>query len=416
MNLKSKSRGLMLSLFLFTVLSNGLFAQTPERIMLNPAEDGTKGVSITWRTTLEIEKSSVQYGLAQTGPLSDLAAFRVVDSQTHLDSVTYKEVTKVFRSHRVRIQDLEAGKKYLYRVGSEGSGWSEWLQIDMPSGNPNAPFTFTYFGDPQNDIFSQWSRVVRQAYKTAPNTEFMLYAGDLVNRGYNDEEWDEWYRAGDFIHRTVPSIMTPGNHEYTNVVLSPLWNSLFTLPQNGPSGVKELVGACYYIDYPAVRIVSIDGEQIDEDPELRLAQLRWLENVLEKNDKKWTILTLHYPFFSTKPNRDNPKLRKAFKPVLDKYKVDLVLQGHDHAYGRGMVDATGPAESGTMYVVSVSGPKMYDLGDQEWLDKKAANTQLYQVITIEGERLCYKAYTATGEPFDSFVLKKSEQGNILLDE
>ena len=101
--------------------------------------------------------------------------------------------------------------------------------------------------------------------------------------------------------------------------------------------------------------------------------------------------------------------------------MDIVLQGHDHAYGRGKtgipsaIDST--KSSNTMYVVSVSGPKMYDISDREWMSRKAQNTQLFQVITIRGDTLNYKAYTAAGALYDVFDLVKQMDGsNELIDK
>lgn len=387
----------------------------PTRIMINPLESGAEGVAVTWRVPMQVDVGNIQYGIATPHPVEGLSAFNKAEAQGRIDTVDYNGVTLVSKNYRVKINDLLPGNKYMYRVGSDQYGWSEWIQFNLPSENSDSTFTFIYLGDPQNDLHSQWSRVIRQAYATAPDAYFMLYAGDLVNRGYNDKEWGDWYRAGSFIHRMIPSIMTPGNHEYTDVILSPLWRTHFTLPENGPTEEEELYGACYFIDYPSVRVISLDGEQIDEDPELRLKQLEWLENVLENTIQPWTILTLHYPFYSTKPNRDNPKLRKAFKPVLDKYGVDLVLQGHDHGYGRGMVNETGPGNKGTMYVVSVSGPKMYDVGNEDWMQARGDNIQLFQVIKTQNDRLIYKSYSATGKLFDSFILEKSTDGNKLIE-
>jgi hypothetical protein len=62
-----------------------------------------------------------------------------------------------------------------------------------------------------------------------------------------------------------------------------------------------------------------------------------------------------------------------------------------------------------MYVVSVSGPKMYDISNDPWMQRKARNTQLFQIITIENSTLSYKAYTAAGELYDAFDLVKSKR-------
>jgi hypothetical protein len=41
------------------------------------------------------------------------------------------------------------------------------------------------------------------------------------------------------------------------------------------------------------------------------------------------------------------------------------------------------------------------------MDRRAANTQLFQIITINGNTLSYGAYTATGELYDAFDLVKT---------
>jgi hypothetical protein len=59
-----------------------------------------------------------------------------------------------------------------------------------------------------------------------------------------------------------------------------------------------------------------------------------------------------------------------------------------------------------MYVVSVSGPKMYRLRREPWMQRVAEQTQLYQVITVDGDRLAVEARTADGELYDAFDLVK----------
>lgn len=71
---------------------------------------------------------------------------------------------------------------------------------------------------------------------------------------------------------------------------------------------------------------------------------------------------------------------------------------------------------GPIYVVSVSGPKMYDIGLQNWMDRAASNTQLYQVITINDTKLAFKAYTVNGDLYDAFDLEKDKKGQNTLVE
>lgn len=75
--------------------------------------------------------------------------------------------------------------------------------------------------------------------------------------------------------------------------------------------------------------------------------------------------------------------------------------------------------SGTMYVVSVSGPKMTssNVEKQNWMDRSAVYTQLFHVVTIDKDNLNFKTFTATGELYDAFdLIKQKGQGNKVVDK
>ena len=292
------------------------------------------------------------------------------------------------------------------------------------------PVEFLYFGDAQNSVLSHWSRIMRAAFQKSPNANFSIHAGDLINRAHRDREWAEWFKAGGWVHGMIPSIVVPGNHEYDELTeaeqerrLSLQWGPQFELPR-----YRELPGALdetvYYIDFQGVRVVALNSNsEID-------AQTGWLDKVLNDNPNRWTVLTFHHPIFSSGDGRDNSRNREAWKPVIEKHDVDLVLQGHDHTYARGhvpirMMDTNESPRTGPIYVNSVSGPKMYEFMEGGWdvyrpegvlLDRKAENTQFFQVIRVEGMSLVYKAYMANGELYDAFELRKNEDSSkTLLD-
>lgn len=383
-------------------------SREPDRVILNVTEDAATSLAVNWRSDTSVANGFVEYAVATDGPEFTEMVTRLEAKKESLTTKHLEEPTVHAHYFSAMLSNLKPGGKYVYRVGTEGA-WSEWYQVQMPEAD-NEKLSFIYFGDAQNDLKSMWSRVIREAYKTIPQVDFMLHAGDLINRHDRDLDWGEWFYAGGFIHATVPSVMTPGNHEYgKGVILSPQWRAQFNLPVNGPSGLEE---TCYVVNYPNLKVISLDAEQIDESPYYLDKQALWLDSVLTHDPRKWTAITFHYPVFSTKPNRDNEKLRARFKPIFDKHKVDIVLQGHDHAYGRGMVNnvptgySVNDKNSGTMYVVSVSGPKMYDISDDPWMDRKARNTQLFQIITIDGDVLSFQSFTATGSLYDAFDLEK----------
>ena len=193
------------------------------------------------------------------------------------------------------------------------------------------------------------------------------------------------------------------------------WRTQFEFPlQKPPKGFEETV---FYTDYQGVRFIALDSNKDHK------AQVAWFRRALKDNPNRWTIVTFHHPVFSPAFERDNPALREAWKPLLDEFKVDLVLNGHDHTYARtgalsaeelevenvpaGYQQAYDP-EVGTVYVVSVSGPKMYPIEKGTYAKRVAENTQLYQVIEVHDSELYFKAYTATGELYDAFTLQKRD--------
>jgi hypothetical protein len=200
---------------------------------------------------------------------------------------------------------------------------------------------------------------------------------------------------------TNPGVRTFSHH----------WRAQFSLPENGVPGLEE---TNYWFDYQGLRIVALNSNEKQEE------QAVWLRAVLRNNPSRWTIVAFHHPIFSVARNRDNARLRSLWKPVLDDSRVDLVFNGHDHVYARsGAVAGNGQVHDpviGTVYVVSVSGPKMYDLTANEWAVRTAKNTQLFQVVTIDGEELRFEARTATGRLHDAFLLRKRPgQANQLVE-
>jgi len=474
----------------------------PDRLVLTWSGDPATTQAITWRTDTTVTKAVVQLAFATDRPQVTAGDDRPATT------TVFESDLGIAHYHAIELRDLTPGTVYAYRVG-DGVNWSEWQHFRTAKQGA-APFTFVYFGDAQNDVRTHWSRVFREAYRSAPQAAFTLHAGDLINRAQRDAEWGEWFGAPGWVNGTIPTVPSPGNHEYWNRgagpenqrlwttkdgtalpvtidlkterdgagkvtgyrvsavagdgrsalatldakelfthvdsgftsltgytmadlagretdnpplrdrvakpgvrSLSDHWRPQFTLPRHGPNGLDETV---YFVDYQGARIISLNSNERQEE------QVAWLRQVLTANPQRWTILTFHHPIFSPARGRDNAKLRELWKPVLDEFKVDLVLTGHDHTYARSG-DVTNSARVGsinvptgynqvydpaigTVYVVSVSGPKMYDLTNDSWAVRTAEDTQLFQVISVDADELRYESRTATGRIYDAFKLKK----------
>ena len=383
----------------------------PDRVILTWSGDPATTQSVTWRTSTAVAQGWAEITVADAGP-----ALAATAEKIQAKSEVQETPTGSAHCHSVTFSGLKPATLYAYRVG-DGERWTEWFQF-RTAASESRPFSFIYFGDAQNDVRSMWSRVIRSSYRDAPKAAFMLHAGDLINTAEVDSEWGEWFGAGGWLNGMVPGIPVAGNHEQAKKAdgtrsLSRHWRPQFTLPENGPAGLEE---SCYTIVYQGVRIVALNSnERLQE-------QAEWLDKLLTENQEKWVICSFHHPMFSTGKDRDNRDLRAIWKPVLDKHRVDLVLQGHDHSYGRTGLEtpvaaanaATGANArdtfTGTVYVVSVSGPKMYNLQRHPFMKRHAEDTQLYQIVHVNGDELAFEAYTATGDLYDAFTLTKQSGG------
>jgi len=393
------------------VVDAGSASARPDRIVLTWTGDPRTELTVTWRTSTLVSGSHAEIAVAQAGP-----GFKESTRRVEAGSMPFQSDRGEYLIHTATFNGLQPGTHYLYRVGHDEDA-SEWFACRTAPAEPE-PFCFLYLGDVQNDIRPMWPRVLRRAFAAAPDAAFQLYAGDLINRAQRDEEWGEWFDAGGGLHACVPVIATPGNHEYFSEKtedgksvkrLGPHWRAHFAFPENGPPGLEETV---YWIDCQNLRIVSLNTN------ERQAEQAAWLETALSGRRPTWTVATFHHPIFALARDRDSSALRELLQPVLERHGVDLVLTGHDHVYGRtelmmpsGGVVGEG-ASPGTVYVVSVGGPKMYALADDRPVPirRRAEDTQLFQVISIDGAVLHYEARTALGDLYDAFTLTRLPDG------
>ena len=376
--------------------------QYPDHIILSWSDDPISTQSVTWRTDTSISTAYAEIARADASPNFVYQAQRI-PAKTELLHFDGKSANY----HSVTFTDLQSNTLYLYRVGLERR-WSEWFQFRTADKQP-MPFKFIYLGDAQKNILFLWSRSIRTAYKTSPDARFIIHCGDLVQSAYDYQGWNEWFTSGSWINATIPIMPVIGNHEYSGKsdeedLFTPYWRTQFTLPLNG---ITELPETNYYFDFQGLRMIVLNSTRY------KLEQAQWLEEILKNNPNRWTIIAFHHPIYCSKEGRGILEIRDLWNPIFKKYKVDLILNGHDHTYARGNNPERLPIRpndpTGPVYVVSVSGPKLYNITKNRWMDRAAENTQLYQIISINNNILDYKAYTVTEELYDAFQIIENQK-------
>ena len=208
----------------------------------------------------------------------------------------------------------------------------------------------------------------------------------------------------------IPFMPAVGNHEYLDK--GPMiYRGTFDLPANGPDGIDP--NLVYAFEYSDAFVAVLDSNLGIYDSRLARAQADWLDRALTRTRATWKFVTFHHPVYASHVSRENPELAVAWGPVFDKHHVDMVLQGHDHAYlrTRPMLDGkpVSSAAEGTVYVVSVSGEKFYEQDPRNYTEKGITNLPTYQTIDIKvnEKRLIYRAFDREGHEVDSLVIDKA---------
>lgn len=365
-----------------------------DQLVLTWSGDPSRQQSIQWRTAVGSANHQLRYAPADR----DAAPLVVAAESREIHTSDVANDPKVMR-HTVALDALQPGTTYRYAIG-DGQVWGNESTFTTAPAD-DQPFTFVYMGDAQNGL-DTWGELVRKARAAHPEAAFHVMAGDLVNWGERRDDWDLLFHNARGVYDNRPLVPAIGNHE-VDQGRAALYVDQFDLPRNGPAGIEP--ERAYAMEYAGAQFVVLDSNLPPAQ------QTQWLDDTLGASDARWKFVVYHHPLYSTKPDdRGQPELKAAWAPVFEKHRVDLVLQGDDHAYLRtfpmkgDQVVAT-PAE-GPVYIHAVAGTKMYKQSDAPYIARRFTDIATYQVIDIDGGRLAYKAYDVHGSVLDEFTIEK----------
>ncbi|MFZ4893851.1 fibronectin type III domain-containing protein [Plantibacter sp. Mn2098] len=404
----------------------------PDRVIMTPTETPFQSQNVSWRTSTDVTTAQLQLGASTKGPPKVSSTIQASTTTGFATDLGYS-----IKYHTATMTGLAPSTAYLYRVG-DGTTWSEWFEFETASATAE-PFSFLVQGDAQNDVKSYASRSFRAASEARPYAKAVVHRGDLIDTDVADAEWGEWFGAAGFANSSMNVLATPGNHEYyPGPELTRYWGAQFEYPRNGPAttpAIKQVYDEnVYFTDIQGVRFISLNASVIN-GAEME-SQTAWLDGVLASNPGKWSVVSFHQPIFSVTSGRDNATIRNAWLPIFEKHNVDLVLQGHDHAYGRGNLFANeqnlpagadpATSQTGPVYMVTIAGPKMYvpdPVESNNWI-KNGANlrsmnrdTQMYQTVDVTANQIHVESHKVTGELYDAFTITKSDDGvKLVTDE
>ena len=296
-----------------------------------------------------------------------------------------------------RLRQLQPNAHYRYRAMTQGRA-SDWYTFKTYPEQRDR-FSFLFVGDVQDTIGGIANSLLRGALGHHPDCEFLVCGGDLIERPAN-QYWAETFRTLDSIGQSMPILNVTGNHDYLKGVIQRL-ERRFPLIFSYFLDSKVEDNMVYTLKYGNAQIFVLDSNR--EFPYL-WTQRQWLEEQLQHSTAKWKILVLHHPLYSIK-GKNNIIQRWMFDDLLHQYGVDLVLQGHEHAYARMTGHYKNGAPSAPVYTVSHRSPKNYRIYFDEHFDRFGIYGRYYQTVNVHGDTLAMATYNAnTHALYDSLMI------------
>ncbi|WP_085537707.1 purple acid phosphatase family protein [Massilibacteroides vaginae] len=369
-----------------------------DRITLTPGENFMSERTVSWRFDTIPHESRVEYFRVDTLNTDTL----LLNSAVIHEKIKSRAGDAYY--YHARLPKLEEGAAYKYRIVSDKET-TKWIDFKMPS-SPDT-LRFIYMGDVQDKQGFVSDSLFDLLRKKEVNYDFIAFGGDQIERPM-DSYWTIWYESLREWAGQVPFVTVPGNHEYLKGItyrLDSRWIAQHNYPENGPEGFK---GKSYYIDFPLMRMIILDSNTIHW-PHAILKHYNWLEKTLKDARQPWVVVMFHHGVYTVRDGRMHPFMRYLFLPLLEKYKTDLVLQGHDHAYSRITTKISGDTIT-PVYVISNASPKFYRNGFNPIHDRLGSGISLYQKIQLTQDELTYKSLFFDGEVYDDLMIKRTREG------
>ena len=317
------------------------------QIALTPGEDATM-LNAGWVSTTKDETPQVKLMDANGNEIKTYTG----EQSTSADVQTVKDGDTTYTLYpcKVTITGLAENTSYKYQYYVNGA-WSDTYDYKTQSTDS---FSIMYVGDPQigastnqlgdknkeyyamNDSYN-WYHTLKNAVSKFPNLSFIMSAGDQINQsGSLSKEADALEQQIEYagflnpsVLRSLPVATTIGNHDSGSVNYS----NHFNYPNKQSSGDRTAAGTDYYFTYGNTLFISIDTNNYNVSTHENV-----IKEATEKNpDAKWRVLMFHQDIYGSgydHSDSDGIVLRTQLTPVIDKYDIDAVLQGHDHTYSR----------------------------------------------------------------------------------
>ena len=305
--------------------------------------------------------------------------------------------------YKASIASLPDGLNYSYRV-VHPSDTTEWYAFEVPYKNEQR--TFIFLGDVQDDYTGVTPKIFSEIFNLYPNVDFYLFGGDVIERPMS-KYWDYWFSSMQDIPKVKPILAVAGNHEYLKSMPRHL-EERFGLVFPYADDENNKGNALFSVVLGDAQFFLLDS---NKDFWKYFYQRRWLKNELKISNSQWQIVVQHHPVYSVKGRFNQLLQRMAFNPIIKKRGVDLVMQGHEHAYMRTSDAKSDGSLLTPVYITSHCSPKNYKISYPSDYTKIDSEDRYYQLISYDSEKIVVETYNSQHERIDRIEILPS--GEVL---
>jgi Calcineurin-like phosphoesterase len=211
-------------------------------------------------------------------------------------------------------------------------------------GRPDGPVRsgFVAFGDFGGGPAQQAVADAMERWAVSHRVDALVTTGDNVyERGEPERFPAQLDRPYAELRRSRPLWVSLGNHDVT--------------AGHGPEQLRHLglPDHPYAKTLPGAQLLLLDSNRVDQ------GQADWLEGQLSGPGPRLRVVVFHHPVWSCSSHDSTEEIIQRWGPVLERHRVALVLNGHDHNYQRFS------SPSGVTYVVTGGGGRsLYPLDDR----------------------------------------------------
>jgi len=230
--------------------------------------------------------------------------------------------------HNVALPALSSAAEYEYRIGGERT-----FAFRTPPAAGAERVTFGVVGDLGQTLNSTATIAGLRAAAAAGSIDTLLHAGDLSYADGNGYRWDSYGRLIEPLASVLPVAHAGGNHEVSNGGEN--WVAYAQRYPNNHAAVASESVLWYSFESGPAHVVVLCSYA---DSRAGSSQYAWLEHDLARIDRAktpWIIVMFHTPWYTSNahhPITEGAAMRASLEPMLVAAGVDLVFNGHVHAY------------------------------------------------------------------------------------